>query len=204
MTDTDAGLTASSSEPSGLADADEVLEAASVDGLDLTPLAPLATPTAKAAARRRHSTRNWLIMGGIAVVLGFLLYQALTSARVYYLNVDEAVARRTELGSRNLRIQGEVTQIDGVDPSGALNFTMQFNGAQARVHHVGDDPSNLFAVGQKAVVDGHWQGDVFSSSQILMKHSESYVEANPDRLQYEERPGGATPTTAGSTGSTTG
>ncbi len=198
MTDTDAGLTTSPS------DGDDALDAASVDGLDLTPLAPATTPAGAKAAKRRHSTRNWLIMGGLAVVLGLILFQALTSARVYYLNVDEAVARRTELGSRNLRIQGEVTQIDGVDSAGALNFTMQFNGAQARVRHTGDDPSNLFGVGQKAVVDGHWQGDTFLSSQILMKHSESYVEANPDRLQYEERPAGATPASTPSNGSTTG
>lgn len=198
MTDTDAGIDAGllDSAPGGTT-ADAPLDSASLDGLDLTPRQLASTPT---PGGRRRSYRNWVIMGGLAAVLGFVLYQALTSARVYYLNVDEAVARRTELGSQNLRIQGEVVQIDGTDANGALNFTLQFGGAQARVQHVGDDPSNLFAVGQKAVIDGHWAGDVFQSNQILMKHDESYVEDNPGRLNYEELPASSTPTTSPASG----
>ena len=153
-----------------------------VSGLDLTPRAPGRTP---AEIRKRRSVRNIAVLSVLALVLGFVLYQALTSARVFYLNVDEAVARQSELGGQTFRMQGEVMADDGVDPSGALRFTVAFGDATATVRHVGDEPSDLFGVGQKVVVDGHWDGDTFESRQILLKHSEEYVEQNPDRMSYE-------------------
>ena len=58
----------------------------------------------------------------------------------------------------------------------------------ARPRHLGDEPSDLFGVGQKVVVDGHWDGQTFESGQILLKHSEEYVEENPDRLDYDVTP----------------
>jgi cytochrome c-type biogenesis protein CcmE len=152
-------------------------------GIDLTPRAvPERSP---AERRKRRSYRNVAVLSVLTVVLGFVLYQALTSARVYYLNVDEAVARQSELGGQTFRMQGEVMQVDGADDSGALVFTMAFADTSATVRHLGDEPSDLFGVGQKVVVDGHWTGDTFESRQILLKHSEDYVEDNPDRLEYE-------------------
>jgi cytochrome c-type biogenesis protein CcmE len=149
--------------------------------LDLTPREPTRTPV---EARRRRSYRNVVILTGLALVLGFVLYQALASARVYYLNVDEAVARHDELARQNFRMQGEVIATDGTDTGGALLFTMAFADATAKVRHVGDEPSDLFGVGQKVVVNGYWDGQTFRSDQILLKHSEQYIEDNPDRLNY--------------------
>lgn len=159
-------------------------EAAKPDltGLDLTPREPGRSP---AERRKRRSYRNVAVLSVLAVVLGFVLYQALTNARVFYLNVDEAVAREAELGGQTFRMQGEVMEVQGADTSGALVFTMAYGDASATVRHIGDEPSDLFDVGQKVVVDGHWTGSTFESRQILLKHSEEYVENNPDRLNYE-------------------
>ncbi len=151
-------------------------------GIDLTPRDLGRSPTER---RKRRSYRNVAVLSVLAVVLGFVLYQALTNARVFYLNVDEAVARQTELGGQTFRMQGEVMQVDGADASGALVFTMAYADTSATVRHLGDEPSDLFDVGQKVVVDGRWTGDTFESRQILLKHSEEYVENNPDRLEYE-------------------
>lgn len=145
--------------------------------LDLTP------STAEARPRRRW--RNWVILGGLAIVAGFVLFQALTSARVFFLNVDEAVAQKADLGSEVFRLQGTVVDEPSTDADGSLRFTVAFGGEEAEVRHVGDEPSNLFRLGQAVVAEGHWDGDEFRSSQVLVKHSEEYVEDNPDRVDYE-------------------
>ncbi len=149
--------------------------------LDLTPHEPGKSGRASGG----WSTRNVVVVAGFVVVLGFVLYQALTSARVFFYNVDEAVERRAELEDTTFRMQGTVTGEEAVDSTGALVFTVAFGDAAAEVHHVGDEPSGLFEEGEKVVVEGRWDGEVFRSHQVLVKHSEEYVEQNPDRVDYE-------------------
>jgi cytochrome c-type biogenesis protein CcmE len=39
------------------------------------------------------------------------------------------------------------------------------------------------------VLEGRWQGEVFASDRMLIKHNEVYVEQNPDRVAaYDEAP----------------
>ncbi len=151
--------------------------------LDLTPSAAEERPRLEEKPRRRW--RNWAILGVLAVIAGFVLFQALTSARVFFLNVDEAVAQKAELGSEVFRLQGTVVDEPSTDPDGALRFTVAFGGEEAEVRHVGDEPSNLFRIGQAVVAEGRWDGEEFLSSQVLVKHSEEYVEDNPNRVDYE-------------------
>jgi len=145
--------------------------------LDLTPREPTGRPV------RRW--RNWAILGALGLVAAFVLYQALTSARVFFLNVDEAVAQRESLGEETFRMQGMVVDEPQTAPDGALVFTVGFGGEEARIRHVGDEPSDLFRVGQPVVAEGRWDGETFLSRQVLVKHSEEYVEDNPDRVDYE-------------------
>ena len=49
------------------------------------------------------------------------------------------------------------------------------------VVHQGDPPE-LFQAGLPVVLEGRWQGDVFASDRILVKHSEEYKASNPDRV----------------------
>jgi cytochrome c-type biogenesis protein CcmE len=163
--------------------------------LDLTPRT--ATGPAAPGAERRRRLRNGAILTVIAVVLGLVLYQALSSARVYFYNVDEAVERRAELGEDRFRMQGAVVDENGVDASCALLFSVAFGEAATEVRHVGDEPSGLFELGQNVVVEGHWDGDVFVSDQILVKHSETYVEANPERFDDGATPNSAEPGSGG-------
>lgn len=153
--------------------------------LDLTPHEPSGSSSRRS---RSASLRNVAIMGVIGLVLVFVLYQAITSARVFFLNVDEAVEQRDDLGTQTFRMQGTVVTESGIDEVGALVFTVAFADKTADVRHTGDEPSNLFSVGQKVVVQGHWEREVFQSHQIVIKHSEEYIEGNPDRLEYELEP----------------
>lgn len=148
--------------------------------LDLTPAVSSDLPKRRA--------RNWLLMLGIGLLLVFVLWQALSSARVFYYNVDEAVDIRTELGEDTFRMQGVVVTEPATNSSGAMAFVVVFNEVRAEVVHVGEEPSDLFDLGQPVVVEGHWQGETFVSTQILVKHSESYVADNGDRPGVGETP----------------
>jgi len=150
--------------------------------LDLTPREPDGRSSRRAGGL---SVRNIVIVVGFVAVLGFVLYQALSSARVFFYNVDEAVERREELDDVTFRMQGTVVTEETVDSSGALLFTVAFGDEKAEVRHVGDEPSGLFDLGEKVVVEGRWEGEVFRSHQILVKHSEAYVADNPDRVDYD-------------------
>ncbi len=124
-------------------------------------------------------------MAVLLVAAGVVLYQALTTSRVYFLNVDEAVDRRVELADDTLNMQGTVVTEPSRTSDGVILFAVSFGGTEANVRHIGTEPTSLFAKGQRVVTKGHWEGADFVSTQILVKHSEQYVEDHPDRLDYE-------------------
>lgn len=147
-----------------------------------------ATPPAPPAPRRRRALLGtWrrqavaaLIIGG---ALAFLLLEGLSNATVYFKTADQAVADRASLGSRPFRIEGTVEP--GVrQVAGTTVFSIVANNV---VVHVVDSkqPPQLFKPGIPVVLEGHWQGDIYASDQIMVKHTASYVEAHPDRLKSQ-------------------
>ena len=50
----------------------------------------------------------WGIVGGLVVVavIAVVLWNGLSQATLFFYNVDQAVADRTELGDKRFRIQG--------------------------------------------------------------------------------------------------
>ena len=58
---------------------------------------------------------------------------------------------------------------------------MSFNGVTVAVQNQGSPPE-LFKEGIPVVLEGQWQGDVFASDRILVKHTSEYKAANPDRV----------------------
>lgn len=144
--------------------------------LDLTP-----RPLRPAPAGRRR-VRNLALVVMVVGALSFVLFQALTSARVFFYNVDEAVTQRDDLGERTLRMQGVVVSHPARDPDGAFRFRISHGDVEATVHHVGAEPTDLFEVGIPVVVEGRWDGSEFRSEQILVKHSEEYIAENPARV----------------------
>jgi cytochrome c-type biogenesis protein CcmE len=147
--------------------------------VDLTP----RTGDEPTPSPRRRGRRSPLAVALIVLVLGalaFVVFRGLTNATLYFYNADEAVERRDDLGDRRFRIQGEVQ--DGAEESadGAV-FTIVFDGAEVDVVHVGDPP-DLFRPGIPVVLEGRWDGEVFASDRMLVKHSEEYKADNPDRV----------------------
>jgi cytochrome c-type biogenesis protein CcmE len=147
-----------------------------------------ATPPAPPAPRRRRALLGtWRRQVAAAVIIGgalvFLLLEGLSNATIYFKTADQAVADRVALGNRQFRIEGTVEP--GVRQlAGTTVFSIVANHV---VVHVVDSaqPPQLFKPGVPVVLGGHWQGDVYASDQIMVKHTASYVEAHPDRLKSQ-------------------
>lgn len=154
------------------------------------PVAP--PPVAPASPRRSRRglgrARGW-ILGIVAVAaLGFVAFRGLGNATLFFYNADEAVAQKQELGTDRFRLQGNVVEDEVDRSSGVAAFTVSFNGVDVPVRHDGEIPQ-LFQPGIPVVLEGHWDGDVFASDRMLIKHSEVYVADNPDRVSaYGEGP----------------
>jgi cytochrome c-type biogenesis protein CcmE len=140
--------------------------------------------------RRRTYLTSWKRRVVAAVVvagaLGFLLFQGLNNATVYFKTADQAVADRASLGARQFRIEGTVEP--GVQQAGGKTlFSIIANSVSVNVVDSAQPPQ-LFKVGIPVVLEGHWQGDTYAADQIMVKHSASYTEAHPDRLKPQPPP----------------
>ena len=128
-------------------------------------------------------TRRRLWLAGIVVIgaLGFLVFQGLGNATLYFRTADEAVAQRAQLGERRFRIEGDVVAGSVVQNGNDVTFILTSKSVDVPVVHKGDPPE-LFRPGIPVVLEGRFQGDHFASDRILVKHSETYVAENPDRV----------------------
>jgi cytochrome c-type biogenesis protein CcmE len=115
-------------------------------------------------------------------IAGLLLWQGLKNATVYLKTVDEAAAQRASLGTRRFRLEGIVQPGSVHERKGGVDFVVEENDAEIRVHHVGDPPE-LFKPSIPVVLEGHFEGKTFESDRILVKHTSEYREEHKDRVQ---------------------
>ena len=97
-----------------------------------------------------------------------------------------------DLGDRPLPLQGTVVEGSVDETDDGVSFQVEFNGVTAGVVHQGDPPE-LFQPGIPVVLEGHWEGEVFASDRILVKHTSEYEAENEDRLAGGRPEGRATP-----------
>jgi cytochrome c-type biogenesis protein CcmE len=145
----------------------------------ITVEAPEAPPSSR---HRPRNVRAWLLIAVVLGALGFVVFRGLGNATLFFYNVDEAVAKRASLGTSRFRLQGSVVPGSVSRSDLGADFTITFNGVDARVHHEGDLPQ-LFQPNIPVVLEGRWSGDVFASDRVLVKHSEVYTARNPDRVK---------------------
>lgn len=130
-------------------------------------------------SRRRQLIALLVIAGAVA----FLLLEGLNNATVYFKTADQAVADKAALGTRQFRIEGTVEP--GVRQVGTTtDFSIYANGVRVNVVDSADPPQ-LFKAGVPVVLEGHWNGPVYASDQIMVKHTANYVEAHPERLKSQ-------------------
>ena len=142
------------------------------------------TPHTAAPPVRRRNRAAYAVLAVAVVAIGVVVYQALSSASLYFYNVDEAIEQRDELGEDRFRMQGVVVG-EPEETADGIEFEIAFDGASARIVHAGDPP-DLFEPGIPVVLEGRWQDSgsaaAFASDRILVKHSEEYEADNEDRL----------------------
>lgn len=148
------------------------------------PPAPPARPGGPRTRTALGSRRRVLIAVVIVLgAIGYLLYQGLGNAAVYFRTADQAVRAKGTLGTRRFRIEGTVDP--GMRTVGTqIRFNITANGVTVPVIHTGAQPQ-LFKPDVPVVLDGHWSADgsFFASDTIEVKHDESYKAAHPDRLK---------------------
>lgn len=153
------------------------------DTLDLTPRKPAPT--------NRSAWKKYRAFGFIAVLvlaLGVVVFRGLGDATLFFLNVDEAVEQREDLGDRRFRIQGSVVPESVVETPLGVEFDIVYDGVNAHISHEGDPPQ-LFQPDIPVVLEGQWRGEVFTSNRMVIKHSEVYEADNPNRVEdYQEQP----------------
>jgi cytochrome c-type biogenesis protein CcmE len=137
-------------------------------------------------SRRRQVVAALIVAGALA----FLLLEGLNNATIYFKTADQAVADRAALGTRPFRIEGTV-EPDVHQAAGVTTFSIVANGVRVQVVD-SKQPPQLFKPGIPVVLEGHWQGSVYASDQVMVKHTASYAEAHPDRLK-SQLPGRSVP-----------
>jgi cytochrome c-type biogenesis protein CcmE len=138
---------------------------------------------------QRRQRRRLAVVGVVIVAaIGFLIFKGITSAIVFFKTANEAVAQRSALGDSTFQLEGMVlpgTVRTVRDSSGTtVAFVVESSGVKVAVTNTGSPPQ-LFQPGIPVIVVGHFVGasDRFASDEILVKHSNSYIAAHPDRVK---------------------
>ena len=127
---------------------------------------------------------DWQVVVGALV---FIAAQSLGSATLFFYNADEAVANKDDLGTDRFRLQGTVEEGSVRQSDDRVEFVVFFGGSEVDVVHEGDPPE-LFQPNIPVVLEGNWDGDHFASDRIMVKHTSSYEEENPDRIEPVDAP----------------
>ena len=145
--------------------------------MSAVPTAPRVRPAKPASSRLRIIAVVAIVLGAIA----FLVFKGLGDATVYFKTADEAVAEKAELGDRRFRVEGAVVTDSVKQVGDGVEFEIINAGEVVPVVHRGDPPE-LFKPGIPVVLEGRWDGDVYASDRIMVKHTSEYREQNPDRV----------------------
>lgn len=138
--------------------------------------------------------RGRLVATGVVIVaaLAFLVAKGLGTATVYFREADEAVAQMDSLGTRRIRVEGIVVAGSIRTIGDGVRFRIEQNGTEILVTHRGDPPE-LFRPDIPVVLEGRFASGQrrpsgrtlarFDSDRVMVKHTNQYTEANPDRVK---------------------
>lgn len=145
-----------------------------------------ATPPAPATAvpptlRRRRRARYVVVALVFAGAVAFLVTKVGGSLD-YFDTVDQAVAHKASLGDHTLRLEGLVVPGTVERTAHGVDFVAAGTRHRVAVENTGNPPQ-LFQPDVPVVVVGHFSGDVFVSSQIIVDHSSTYIQKHPGRVR---------------------
>ncbi len=117
--------------------------------------------------------RYWkfIVPAGVVVVVIAVLVVSLSSSLVYFNTPTEL----TEQGPTDarLRLGGQVVPGTVADTTTGVTFEVTDGRETVDVVYVGA-PQQLFQEGIGVVVEGTWDGSLFHSDTMLVKHDETY------------------------------
>ncbi|MBN2112596.1 MAG: cytochrome c maturation protein CcmE [Acidimicrobiia bacterium] len=111
-------------------------------------------------------------LGLAGVVLGYLLFN-LSDTLVYYRTPTEVRREVAADPQARLRLGGQVQVGSLVAGGGRVAFVIADETSDIPVEHTGTPPQ-LFQEGGGVVVEGTWDGTVFRSDVMIIKHDEQY------------------------------
>jgi cytochrome c-type biogenesis protein CcmE len=146
-----------------------------------TAPAPAAAEPTPTPERARHRLRYVMVGLVLAGAFTFLVVMGLGSALNYYLTVDQAIHQKSTLGDRTFNLEGLVVPGSIHHTPLGVDFTLSAGGDTIEVVNTGSPPQ-LFQNDIPVIAVGHFAAVGFASDQILVKHSATYIEANPRRV----------------------
>lgn len=123
----------------------------------------------------------------IAAVLAFLIYQGLSNNLVYYITPSELIAKGALAEGQNFRLGGQVRpgSIRWNSRTAVLRFVLQDPKASVPVVSHGVPPE-LFSPKIGCVVEGTYLNHVFDATNLMIKHSSTYVAPKPGQLPKQD------------------
>lgn len=123
-----------------------------------------------------------LVLGGtlIAAVLAFLIYQGISNNLVYYITPSELLAKGAHAEGQSFRLGGQVRpgSIHWYARTAVLRFVLQDpTGSVPVISH--GQPPRLFSPTIGCVVEGTYMNRVFNATNLMIKHSSTYVAPKP-------------------------
>lgn len=113
-------------------------------------------------------------IGLLIVVGGFLVFGNLNSNLVYYMTPTEAEESRADFADgHRFRLAGDVVPGTIETLANGTAFQASDGITTVSVRHT-SDPPQLFQEGIEVVIEGSWDGSVFVSDVMLVKHDEEY------------------------------
>ena len=125
--------------------------------------------------------RYWkfIVPAGIVVVVIAVLVVSLNSSLVYFNTPTELMSQ--EPGDARLRLGGQVVPGTVTDTTDGVTFDVTDGREAINVFYIGA-PQQLFQEGIGVVVEGTWDGSLFHSDTMLVKHDETY---STDEGEYD-------------------
>lgn len=162
-----------------------------VTSADTTPLD--LTPRGEKPQIRRRRGGGWPARVAIVLILaalGVVLFNGLTNATVFFYNVDQAVAKRAEIGTSRIRIQGNVIENSIHRTANGVQFDLKYAGKVVHVAHTGEPPE-LFGPKIPIVLEGAFASKApdsdYRSDRMLIRHDSTYDEKNVKNVRDAEK-----------------
>ncbi len=121
-------------------------------------------------------------IAGVAILAfaGFLVYRAMNAGLTYFILPNEYAKQQDRYEGRRVQLGGivEPGTVKFDDKTLLLNFNITDTVQTYPVRYTGAPP-DLFKDGTGVVIEGKFDGDVFVSSSVKVKHSEEYKPPAP-------------------------